>query len=418
MKIPENRAHIFFLTWATVLSWVINYLYHPIMLRFLSIEDFGKFESLVSIFNILWVITTWLIFFLNKEISRWHIESSWKIISLFKVSFKWSLFLWVFLYWVFLLFSWFLAWYLRINDVSLVRLVWMSIIFAFVNVPFDALLRGLKKFKQKSLVMSIMPFWKLILWVILVWQWYHLYGAVAGFVISTVLWIIVSYIIVRSYIFSEKKDIQMEKIVMNDLLVMKKEIFQFCLVSLLIALFMNMDMLLARNLFDATTAWIYSWVSIVAKFLVFILFSVETVYYSQIMESKSDLLPVKLLRNPILIMFGMWFFSIIWANMLWSIVLEYMDPLLAWYNNLLLMLLIFNTFLGVVIFISKILIWYKIYVVNSILLFWIFGTFLFIYGWFWIINMLSLIYILISSVVCLTILLFLVLCYKIPKHKL
>jgi hypothetical protein len=189
-------------------------------------------------------------------------------------------------------------------------------------------------------------------------------------------------------------------------------------VSLLIALFMNMDMLLARNLFDATTAWIYSWVSIVAKFLVFILFSVETVYYSQIMESKSDLLPVKLLRNPILIMFGMWFFSIIWANMLWSIVLEYMDPLLAWYNNLLLMLLIFNTFLGVVIFISKILIWYKIYVVNSILLFWIFGTFLFIYGWFWIINMLSLIYILISSVVCLTILLFLVLCYKIPKHKL
>jgi hypothetical protein len=46
----------------------------------------------------------------------------------------------------------------------------------------------------------------------------------------------------------------MEKIVMNDLLVMKKEIFQFCLVSLLIALFMNMDMLLARNLFDATTA--------------------------------------------------------------------------------------------------------------------------------------------------------------------
>ena len=55
---------------STVITGVINYLYHPIMLHFLPIATFAEFESLIGIFNVLGVITGSFSLFLVKEIVK------------------------------------------------------------------------------------------------------------------------------------------------------------------------------------------------------------------------------------------------------------------------------------------------------------------------------------------------------------
>jgi O-antigen/teichoic acid export membrane protein len=64
---------------------------------------------------------------------------------------------------------------------------------------------------------------------------------------------------------------------------------------------MNLDIIFAKNLFDAETAGTYAGISVVAKFLIFLGGSVETVYYPQIMERKKESVPRHFLVNS----FGM-----------------------------------------------------------------------------------------------------------------
>jgi hypothetical protein len=43
-------------------------------------------------------------------------------------------------------------------------------------------------------------------------------------------------------------------------------------------------------------------VAVLGKFLIFLLLSIETVYYGQILEQAKDKIPVQLIRNPLVLM--------------------------------------------------------------------------------------------------------------------
>ena len=49
---------------------MLSYLYHPVMIRYLSIEEFGTFESILSVVNLIWVFITALGLFYLKEVSK------------------------------------------------------------------------------------------------------------------------------------------------------------------------------------------------------------------------------------------------------------------------------------------------------------------------------------------------------------
>lgn len=49
----KNLFYVALIGLSTIVGGVINYLYHPLMIRYLSIGEFAEFESLVGIFNIL-----------------------------------------------------------------------------------------------------------------------------------------------------------------------------------------------------------------------------------------------------------------------------------------------------------------------------------------------------------------------------
>ena len=376
----SNYFYITILWLTTILWWVVNYIYHILMFRFLEIESFGTFESLVSLFNILWVLTVGFVFFFNKEIS-WCIDDKKKIKSLFLSSWNMFLYIGILVYLFYLVLTIFLADFLHIIDVKLLWLVWVVLIFSFTNIPLDSLMRGLKLFVGKWFVSLLQPLCKLLFGILFVFIWWEVYGAISWFIFAWVITVIVSYYIVSRSLRDEHwvKDITL---FIHNMKQQKKEIFKFVLNSVLFALFMNGDILLVKHLFDWEISWLYAAVSIIAKFLIFLLLTVETVYYSQIMEYSQEEIPYHLIWKPLvlIIIAGV---SAWWINYyVGHLILWMMESSLVAWNPIFLWLLLWNTFLAWISFVSKILIWRKVSCANWILLIFIFLLFFWVFFFF------------------------------------
>lgn len=69
-KLKQQYGNYYFVALmgiATVVSGVINYLYHPLMIRFLSESEFSLFEALLSIINIAGVVASGFTLYLVQQ---------------------------------------------------------------------------------------------------------------------------------------------------------------------------------------------------------------------------------------------------------------------------------------------------------------------------------------------------------------
>jgi len=129
----NNWLNIFIIGWTTVIWWLINYFYHPLMLKFLSIEEYWVFASLVSLFNILWVLTVWVTFFLNREISKNSKDLNY-VKSIFVNWLKVFTIIWIVSYLLFLALIPILSKNLKIYDTKLFVIVGLTLILTFAWV--------------------------------------------------------------------------------------------------------------------------------------------------------------------------------------------------------------------------------------------------------------------------------------------
>jgi len=56
----------------------------------------------------------------------------------------------------------------------------------------------------------------------------------------------------------------------------------------LLSLYMNLDIIIAKSLFENDIAGMYAGVSVISKFLIFLGSTIETVYYPQIIKSGKE----------------------------------------------------------------------------------------------------------------------------------
>ena len=194
----NNYINIFLLSGSWIIAWALNYIYHPLMLQYMSLEEFWVFGSLVGIFNILGIITGGIVLFLNKEISS-HIGNQEKIKYIFYESFKILSLLWLALYLFFTLLSPFLTQFLKIENHFFIILVGISIIFSFIWSSMDPVLRGLKKFHILARNNIISPLVKLCVWVSLVAGWMSIYGAIFGFLSGSAVVVLLMFFTLRKY---------------------------------------------------------------------------------------------------------------------------------------------------------------------------------------------------------------------------
>jgi len=356
--------NILYIAGSTLIAGVINYLYYPIMLNFLSIEQFWEFGSMVWIFNILWVLTTAISFFLVKEISRDNKDS--KLKAIFKFWLRELTIFWVIIYLLFLFSSIFLSSFLKIDNFFLFALTWLIIIFSFSWIVFWSFLQSKWRFKTISLINIVSPLSKLIFWVLFVYAGFSIYGAVGWFIIWNIIWFIIWFIITYKYIqiIDDKVSIWKKNII-DDFKKQKKQIFHYFLSSLILAILMNADILFAKHFFDDTTAWIYAWISIIAKFILFLWMSIETVYYPIIVTDKK-INKIKVFTISILYIL-MWICALVFLYFFGNYILEILKPWFWEYLNLLLLIIIYSTLLALLNFFVKIFIAFNKYLINYIL---------------------------------------------------
>lgn len=359
----KNLYSILFISSSTLVAGFLSYLYHPVMIRFLTIEDFGSFESLLSIMSILWVFSNALGLFYVKEVSK-EIDNPEYITAFRNTSFKYILFLGISASLLFLISIPFLASYLNIKFYYFIPIC-VTIIFSFLAITNNAYLQSLKKFKSIASIITSSAWLKLISWFIMVYVWFEIFWALWGYILSQIFTFTLWFVIIKKhYIWVKKTNIN-KQAVLQSFLWQKKQILQYLFTSIIIALLMNIDILIIKNMFDGETAWYYAAVSVLAKFLIFLGLSIETVYYPQLVKEeifpKSQILKISI-YYIVLTIGALWFF---W--LFGEIVLQLFKDWLQKYIWLIYPLLIYCGFLAYLSIIVKTLIAYEKYTINYVL---------------------------------------------------
>jgi O-antigen/teichoic acid export membrane protein len=174
----NNYLNVALIMGSWLIAWALNYAYYPLLLQYMSLEDFGIFGSIMGILNLIWVVTTGIVLFLNKEVSR-NIENPSQIKQIYLSALLILSSLWLIWFIVFWLMSPLFAAYFNISEISYFWLVWISIIIALANSAIMATLRGMKKFSYLSCNQILSPILKLTVWVWFVYLWFSILGAIA-----------------------------------------------------------------------------------------------------------------------------------------------------------------------------------------------------------------------------------------------
>ncbi len=355
----NNYLNILLISGSWILAGLINYSYHPLMLQFLSLEDFWTFWSLVGIFNLLWVLLVGLDFFFTKSFSK-KINQKETLKFEFYSTFLWLLILWVISYVFFILLSPTIARFLNIENVWLLYITWFTLVTSFISVNIWAMLKSMKAFKLISIQQVLSPVIKLLLGILFLYIWLRVSGALLWFVLSWFIPLIIWYFYISKKLAKyESKGDKLE--LRRELIKNRWEIFHFFLMSFVFAFFMNIDVILAKNLFSWELSGIYAAITVLWKFLIFLLLSIETVYFGQIMEHEQSSTPRALIKNPLILIT----ITIIWAllfNLVFGkFILWVLKPELANYSNLYMLTLVYYSFVAYISFSMKVLVGWKYY---------------------------------------------------------
>lgn len=365
----KNIYSTIIIWFSTLLAWVLSYLYHPVMVRYLDIKEFAEFESLLWVINLFTVFVSAIALFFVKEFSRMNDENSEVALAKFLKKI-WFIF-WILFFLVYIVFSPFIYIFLKIENYFIVLFIWVTLFIAVLSIYPGVVFQSKTRFSVISVFNILWPILRLLFWIIFIFLWFKVFWVIWWFIISQIILLFVGdYLVNRILQINKKMDkntyLSIKNKIKKHFFKQKHQIFHFTLSSILLAVFMYIDILFAKHFFSAEIAWIYSWISVIAKFLVTIGMSIETVYYPPIVsENKIDKKKFSLLSLLYVLMtiWAIWFFYLFWEK-----ILHLFKPWFEEYLNLLYLIIIYCWILSLLNFLVKILIAFEKYFINYIIL--------------------------------------------------
>lgn len=257
-----------------------NYLFHFLMARMLSVENYGELQSLLAVFTIVGVLTAAISTVLIKYVAAFKAKNWWaKIHNLFLISIKKILVpAGIFLI-VFVVSSGYITDFLNLSSVTPVIILGASFILVFLQSINTGVLQGLQKFKDISIISVIAAFFRVLLAVLLVKFGFAVNGAVGAMVLSGLIGYVISFLPLK-FLFKKAK----EK-------VETKEIFQYffpvLFTLLFITLIYNIDVILVKHFFSPQIAGEYSALAIIGRIIFFISGPIIAVMFPMAAEAHS-----------------------------------------------------------------------------------------------------------------------------------
>ena len=146
MKKDLNNVILLFVT--SFVVWIINYFYHPMMMRYLSLKEFWDFATLLAILKIFLVFINSISIFFVKE---FVLDKNWlKTRFLINYIFKKLFLLWIVVFLFFILLWSLIAWFLKIDNINYIYILWFLIFLSFIWVYKWSFFRWKKYFKYLS----------------------------------------------------------------------------------------------------------------------------------------------------------------------------------------------------------------------------------------------------------------------------
>ena len=250
--------------------------------RFLSVQEYGDFNALLSLFYIVGVPSTVLGISIIKVVSELKAEKEYeKVSGLFWHLSLFSLIFGAILAFVFVVLQKQIGSYLKIVDGGVLTVYAAVILLSFLSLVPQSFLQGLLKFNSYAFYVVIFGLLRLVIPVLFVLVGYGVAGAYGGISIVVILTYFISLLLLKSDLVNKIHKISFKKYY--------KRILTFSasvlLVNLGLMMLNNIDVLLVKRFFHPEVAGYYAGVVTVGKILFFGAGTVSVVMFPQISEA-------------------------------------------------------------------------------------------------------------------------------------
>lgn len=288
--LAKNSAVLFL---GTMGANVLNYVFHLVIGRIVSVEIYGETESLISLVNIISVPALTLAMVATKYASSCKAEGDkkgsleiWKYLNKKIIKYGLPLFL------ITVIATPYAGKFLNIQNNFALIIIWLLMLLSFFAAVNSGMLQGWQKFKYISLVGVWGAVVKLIFGVVLVKAGFGLSGIVGSFMLASLAAYLVSSLAFK-FIVIGKEDKggveQCETVV--DFQSLKRYITPVLMGNLAITILGNADMVLAKHNLGALAAGQYGALTVVSKIIFFATSVIAAVLFSMSAENhhkKSD----------------------------------------------------------------------------------------------------------------------------------
>lgn len=317
LKQDDFLKHNFILFCGSMVVAVFNYLYHPILGRMLSVEEFGEVQALISLFLQFTIIAgVFRIMIINIVSNSSDEEAQESVSALYKV----AIYLILSISLAIIALSPFLKNFFQFHS-AYPFVILGVILFSGIPITFgEATLQGKHRFKEISISQSIASVGKLLFAIIFVaWGW-STSGAVFGIIVAQIFSILYLAGKTKDILKIEHKNIQIsEKIKKN---------FKYALLVLIVSLttsfLFSFDVLVVKHYFSSEIAGLYGGVSIIARIVYFVTASIVGVMLPSIKVKDLSGNNAKVLRRSMLLIVFIGGFALIFFTLFPELVIKSM----------------------------------------------------------------------------------------------
>ena len=293
----KNSA-IFFA--GSMLANILNYAFHLVVGRMVSIEVYGEIESLVSLINIISIPALTITMIATRYCAEYKANrdksGTYQIIRYLNRK--------VFTYGVpvFLLaicLTPLASNFLKIENKLALLIVWLMMFGSFFAAINTGALNGWQKFKNTSIIGILGVAVKLIFGIVFIKIGLELSGVMGSFALGMIASYIASWLFLK-FIFGRKKHNNEESKAI-DLGAIKKYAISLFLGNLAINILGNVDMVIAKSNLDSFDAGWYGGLTIASKTIFFATGVIATVLFSMSAEDKYKNKKSNNLRNALIL---------------------------------------------------------------------------------------------------------------------
>ncbi len=264
---------------ATLVGSVFSYLLQFVLGRKLSVEDYGTFNTLLSLTTIVGVLSGVLGTALIKVSAEMYAKDkdNGKLEYFLYKTLAFSFLALIISFFLGVLFSNFVSIYLNINDSVLIMLLGLFVGLSFLLIVPQAFLQGVQKFRRYSIFHVVNMVLRLVIPIVFVYAGFSIRGVWVGLSVSYVFSFLLGMLLLKVKVKNvEKKDISsyLEKL--------KSLSVSIILVNFALMFLNNIDVIMVKKYFSPTEAGYYSGTVTLGKILLFGAGAFTTVMFPRI----------------------------------------------------------------------------------------------------------------------------------------